>query len=119
MRKLAELRSYATTTLQPCKETYGLTPTTLSAVSDQGTPVTFQLANLSTAPELTPQPPPSYNTTEKVLFLLDQYGSFYHELAQVNIYIYISISLCTKYGLHLLYIGCSGVTQIPPCKDRS
>ena len=67
-------------------ETYGLTATTLSAVTDQGTPVTFQF---DTPPPqvLTPPPPPPDDTAQKVLFLLDQYGvsdAFYHKLAQVK-----------------------------------
>lgn len=66
-------------------ESYGLTATAVTAVSDAGTPITLSLADVpadSTA-----------NTVEadiraRTLYLLDRFGvsdEFYHELAQVRI----------------------------------
>ena len=53
-------------------ETYGLTATTLSAVTDQGTPVTIHFNTL--LPQVLTPPSPPDDTAQKVLFLLDQYG---------------------------------------------
>ena len=82
-RKLADLKKLTHDSLQPSLQTCGLTPTTVSAVTDQGTPVTFEFPSSSSPPEA-PQEPE--DKTANILFLLDQFGvsdAFYHELAQV------------------------------------
>ena len=83
---MADLRLYTECTLQPCMESYGLTPVTVSAVTNKGNPITLELAG-----GVGPSPSSEAGRTEdkaaNVLFLLDQYGvadAFYHELAQVT-----------------------------------
>ena len=66
---------------------YGLTPTSVMAVTDEGTPVTLSLAS---GPSSAPKPAassPEVDNSERVLYLLDRYGvsdEFYHKLAQVR-----------------------------------
>ena len=77
------MKKYTQQTLQPCMESYGLQPTRVTAVTNQGSSVTFELASDSSAHQTTSEP--LEDKTATVLFLLDQYGvsdSFYHELAQ-------------------------------------
>ena len=84
-RKIAQLQRFTDSTLQPCMASYGLTPTSVMAVTDTGTPVTLPLAS---GPSSSPQPAVvPVDHSERVLYLLDRYGvsdEFYHELAQVR-----------------------------------
>ena len=82
-RKLAQMKNHACQTLKPCMESYGLTPQTMTAVTDKGTPVTLELCDV---PSSSSSSSSSSEPEENVLFLLDQFGvsdAFYHELAQV------------------------------------
>lgn len=89
-RKLSQIKTYASSTLEPCMESYGLTPTTLTAHSSSGVPVTIPLNNSLTIPSSsTENPSTSSNVSEAActLYLLDHFGvsdQFYHELAQVQ-----------------------------------
>ena len=67
-------------------ESYGLTPTAVTAITDMGTPISI---NLSDAPGPSPlsAAASSQDNTASTLYLLDRYGvsdEFYHELAQVR-----------------------------------
>jgi hypothetical protein len=98
-------------TLEPCVQTYGLTPTTVSAVTDQGTSVSFEFGTPSSAREA-PQEP--QDKAASVLFLLAQYGvsdAFYHELAQV-----FYSNTCNINPVHAkIIVDCERATQTAPC----
>ena len=85
---MAQLKSYTKLALEPLG-TYGLTPQTVTATTDQGCSVSFKL---SEGPSPSPTPPATIDPEESarnVLFLLDRFGvsdEFYHELAQVRAY---------------------------------
>ena len=83
---MAGIKEQTENTLQPWMQSYALTPISVTAVPAKGTQVTFDFTCPPPMPVLT-MPPPPEDTTQKVLFLLDQYGvsvEFYHELAQVR-----------------------------------
>ena len=83
---MADIKEQTENTPQPWMQSYGLTPTSVTAVSAKETPVTFNFTCPPPLPVLT-MPPPPEDSTQKVLFLLDRYGisdEFYHELAQVR-----------------------------------
>ena len=83
---MAQLQAFTDNTLQPCMATYGLTPTSVMAVTDAGTSVTLALASGPSASS-SPAASSQVDNSERVLYLLDRYGvsdEFYHELAQVR-----------------------------------
>ena len=85
-RKLAQMKNHACQTLKPCMESYGLTPQTVTAVTDKGTPVTLELCDVPSSSSSSSSVPEPEEKIDNVLFLLDQFGvsdAFYHELAQV------------------------------------
>ena len=99
-RKIRALKQYAVNSLQPCMESYGLTATAVTAVSDAGTPITLSLADV---PEQSGDS--TANTAEadiraRTLYLLDRFGvsdEFYHELAQVHLHrICAVLCICMK-----------------------
>ena len=87
-RKIAQLKSYTRLALEPL-QSYGLTPQTVTAVTDQGCSVSLELSEAppqTTGPAQISTAEPEENT-RSVLFLLDRFGvsdEFYHELAQVH-----------------------------------
>ena len=86
-RKLAQLKGYACATLQPCMESYGVKPTSVTAVTNEGTHLTFQLSEESSTSNEIGAVSVTENKTARTLFLLDKYrvsDEFYHELAQVQ-----------------------------------
>jgi len=81
---LAQLRDHATHTLEPCMRSHGLTATTVTAVTDQGSPVTLTLSD-ALGPSMST--PADEDQIAEVLFILDKFGvsdECYHELAQVT-----------------------------------
>ena len=84
---MAQLKRYTKLALEPF-ESYGLTPLTVTAVTDQGCSVSLELCEgppPSPAPSSSAAAEPEGNS-RNVLFLLDRFGvsdEFYHELAQV------------------------------------
>ena len=90
-RKLSQIKTYASSTLEPCMESYGLTPTTLTAHSSSGVPVTIPLSNSLTIPSSSTENPSTSSSVSEAactLYLLDHFGvsdQFYHELAQVHV----------------------------------
>ena len=69
-------------------ESYGLTPTTLTAQSSSGVPVTIPLSDGLLPPSSSTDDHPSTpSDAAHTLYLLDHFGvsdQFYHELAQVE-----------------------------------
>ena len=88
MRKIPHLKSYTRLALEPL-QSHGLTPQTVTAVTDQGCSVSLELSegpSQTTVPATSSTAEPEENT-RSVLFLLDRFGvsdEFYHELTQVH-----------------------------------
>ena len=94
---MAQLQAFTDNTLQPCMATYGLTPTSVMAVTDAGTPVTLALASGPSASS-SPAASSQVDNSERVLYLLDRYGvsdEFYHELAKVRCTHIVYVHACT------------------------
>ena len=68
-------------------ESYGLTPTAVTAITDMGTPITINLSDAPSPSPLSAAASSHEDNTASTLYLLDRYGvsdEFYHELAQVR-----------------------------------
>ena len=86
---MSQIKTYISSTLEPCMSSYGLAPTTLTATSTDGCLVTIPIAD-SPAPPSTTENLSMVHSAEAVtactLYLLDHFAvsdQFYHELAQV------------------------------------
>ena len=125
---MAELKTYTKLALEPF-ESSGLTPLTVTAVTDQGCSVSLELC-VSPAPSSSAAAEPE-GSTRNVLYLLDRFGvsdEFYHELAQVYtvyhlnsdnsmavyIYSYHLYSLCMNIVPY--FTGCKGAPPAAPCQ---
>ena len=65
-------------------QSYGLTPTAITAVTDTGNPLTLQLSDV---PGPSSSPMTRDEKTSRALYLLDHYGvsdEFYNEFSQVR-----------------------------------
>ena len=118
-RKMAQLQAFTDNTLQPCMATYGLTPTSVMAVTDAGTPVTLALAS---GPSSSPRPAAAssqVDNSEYVLYLLDRYGvsdEFYHELAQVRLYTIVYVHEFTYKHIYI-YLYNTRTPSTPSCQE--
>ena len=67
-------------------KSYGLTPTTVTAVTDKGAPVTLTLSEPSTSGSSPPLPTAEVDPAKVALYIMDRFGvsdEAYHELTQV------------------------------------
>ena len=83
-RKIQALKQYD---VKPCMESYGLTATAVTAVSDAGTPITLSLADVPDRSADSTANAAEADIRARTLYLLDRFGvsdEFYHELAQVH-----------------------------------
>ena len=84
-RKVSQIKTYISGTLEPSMSSYGLVPTTLTATSSDGGIVTIPITD-SPAPSSSTQSHSAEVATARTLYLLDRFAEsdeFYHELAQV------------------------------------
>ena len=87
MTEMAQLQAFTDNTLQPCMATYGLTPTSVKAVTDARTLVTLSLASGQSSSPKPAASSPEVDSSKRVLYLQDRYGvsdEFYQELDQVR-----------------------------------
>ena len=85
-RKMAELHAYMSHTLEPC---YGLTPTAVTAVTEQGTSLELTLSNgpVDDQTESANDDTTQGDQVARTLYILDRFGisdEAYHELTQVH-----------------------------------
>ena len=86
-RKVLQVKTYMSSTLEPCLSSYGLTATSVTTTSADGCPITIPITD-SLAPHasMENQTHSAEVTTARTLYLLDRFAvsdQFYHELAQV------------------------------------
>ena len=85
-RKMAELHVYMSHTLEPC---YGLTPTAVTAVTEQGTSLQLTLSNgpVDDQTESANDDTTQGDQVARTLYILDRFGisdEAYHALTQVH-----------------------------------
>ena len=129
---MAELKTYYTKLALEPFESYGLTPLTVTAVTDQGCSVSLELcvspAPSSSAPSSSAAAEPG-GSTRNVLFLLDRFGvsdEFYHEVYTVyHLTVTILWNGCVYNSYHLYslcmnivpyFTGCKGAPPAAPCQ---
>ena len=125
-RKLAKLQTCAASLLQPTLESYSLIPLAVSAVTENGTPITLSLVDASCLSEAGPSPqsatpPERPDPTAQTLYRLDSYcvsDEFYHEIAQVRTESSLTCAHCTGCLISHMYtvhsLGDTQTPQIPP-----
>ena len=104
-RKVAQMKTYMSSTVKPCLTSHGLTPEAVTAKTSDGKVLTIPFSD---APATTTMPDIQLaaeengegSTKSKALYLLDRFAvsdQFYHELAQV------CVGAHTVYHLYLTH----------------
>ena len=85
-RKISQIQEFMNATVEPCMVSYGLTPTTITAVTHGGNQVTIPLSDAEVPCSTASRARDDDETAARTLYLLDRFAvsdECYHEIAQV------------------------------------